>query len=194
MEPDIYKLAMTLKSPQEVFLANVGNYSNHLPLLWLALEASGTGPILELGTGWGSTPYLHVYAAANSRPLLSADNSQEWVDKFVQYDDSNHRVKCYSPNWSDADFYDQDWSVVLIDHAPGERRVEDLLRFKNRAKFIVIHDTELPQASQYIQVWPLFRYKVDVRGPNEGAMATAVSDTYDLHAWRGRKLAGCEVV
>jgi len=55
------------------FLKEVNGWNNHRPLLYLALELSQTGDILELGCGEGSTHHLHCYAEKTNRKVISYD-------------------------------------------------------------------------------------------------------------------------
>jgi hypothetical protein len=182
---------------KEEFLNDVSNYNNHLVLMWLALGATATAAersVLELGMGYGSTPMLRQYCENNGRYLKSCDNNPEWVERFKSFQCVGHGVKCYAPDWSDADFFDKKWGVVLIDHAPGEQRVTDLLRLKLSALAIVVHDTEPHLATQYSAVWPLFFFKASVAGHSNGAWATIVSDNINVSLWKGMKLGGYEVI
>jgi hypothetical protein len=69
--------------------------------------------------------------------------------------------------------------VVLIDHAPGERRWIDVQKYAYSAKIIVIHDSE-PAATGYMmdKIWGMFKYRKDYESP--GAWATMVSNHIDV--------------
>lgn len=174
---------------QESFLKDIGNWSNHRPLLWLALEAT-KGNVLELGCGDGSTPYLQQYCQDTKRHLLSLDSNKEWADKFGA---------SYAGDWSTYTEFNH-ISVALVDEAPGEhRKVSIEMLHKCQTEIVVVHDSE-PRgwnASNY-QVRPLFskfKYAVDIK-PNEihGAWATALSDTIDLTKWIGIELGGYKII
>jgi hypothetical protein len=162
---------------KEEFLKDVGNWSNHRYLLWPALEATKhlKLPVLELGCGDGSTPFLRKYCADNGLALRSFDSNKEWAKKM----DVAH-----CPNWDTMEwFYKQRYSVVLVDESPGEHRkvsIELFLRYPEHAKILVVHDSEPKgwNASDY-QVRPLFdrfKYVLDYESPKPGAWATAVSN------------------
>ena len=53
------------------FLDNVESWCSHRPLLQIALELTkdSQSPILELGTGYGSTEQLHKYVQNNNLTL-----------------------------------------------------------------------------------------------------------------------------
>lgn len=48
--------------------------------------------------------------------------------------------------------------VLVVDHSPGERRNTDILRFADKAKFIVVHDTENAYYN-FDRTLPFFKYK-----------------------------------
>jgi hypothetical protein len=161
---------------QEVFLKNLqmDNNDNHRVLLWKALEAT-SGTVIELGSGWGSTEHLRNYCKEKGREFLSFDNGEEWA---------KIHGSTFVPD-NDWDSIDIKGSVLLLDHAPGERRGDDLARFKDKFEIIVAHDTEPVGAGNYgyEKHWKLFKYRADVK--TDGAWATAVSNTIDLKDWKG---------
>lgn len=171
---------------QDDFLFEVDNYSNHRVLLWLALEATA-GNVLELGMGYGSTPFLKRYAESRQRLLVSMESDVAWATKFITAETTHYHTILSS---RDASRLFEPWSVALVDHAPGELRAPDLMRLKQNTDVIVIHDTEPHLAHQYISLWPQFKFKVDVPGHHNGAWATAVSDRVDIAQWRGTTLGG----
>lgn len=167
---------------KEKFLENIDPWSSHRPLLWQALEATKESvyPILEMGCGFGSTPYLREYALYSLRKLRSIDNNKEWADRFNAE---------YTKDWDYMQwFYKQMYSTVLIDHAPGEHRKVALDLFASHqihSEIIVIHDSEEKgwNASDY-QVRPIFkrfRYVKDDVPKEKGApWSTALSHTIDV--------------
>lgn len=162
---------------KEEFLADIDDWCNHRILLWDALEATKSlkKPILELGCGHGSTPFLQRYCAENGLELRSYDYDHSWALQFG----AKHVTNWDSDvNWKDS------YSVVLIDESPGEHRKESLRLLARNALIIVIHDSE-PEgwnASDY-QVRPLinkFLFRHDLIAPNPQAWATALSNFIDL--------------
>lgn len=166
---------------KEDFLKDIGNWSNHRYLLWPALEATKhlNLPVLELGVGEGSSPFLRKYCADNNLELKSFDNNKLWADQYGG---------TYSEKWDAKEwFYNKKYSVVLIDQAPGWHRklaLELFIQFPTHAQVIVIHDSEIEgwNASDY-KVRPLFkefRYLIDYETPKPGAWASAVSNFIDV--------------
>jgi hypothetical protein len=160
---------------KEEFLAGIGNWSNHRHLLWPALEATKhlKLPVLELGCGNGSTPFLQQYCKDNDLDLDSFDYDEEWARQF----------NAIHTNWNDQKVnWDRVYGVALIDESPGEHRVTSLQMVV--AKIIVIHDSEpIGWNSSDYQVRPLFnkfKYMKDLQGEPGGAWATSVSNTIDV--------------
>lgn len=162
---------------KEEFLKDVQNWDNHRHLLWDALNAT-TGDVVEMGMGQGSTPFLHQYCKDSGRKLFSYDSSLEWANKFAHYSSDSHIIAQVS-DWDIVSETHPSPAVVLIDHAPGERRYIDVQRFANTAKVLVIHDSE-PAATGYMmdKIWGLFKHRRDHTSP--GAWATAVSNFIDV--------------
>lgn len=161
---------------QSNFLKNIENWSNHRVLLWLALKET-TGTVCEMGCGHGSTNYLSEYCKKNKREFISLEGSKEWAEQFNSI---------YVEDWEKHEH--KEYDVLLVDHAPGERRHVDIANLKDSSKIIVIHDSE-PEATGYLldRIWHLFKYRVDVK--TNGAWATAVSNHIDITSWKGKTVA-----
>jgi len=161
------------------------NDLSYYPLLHLALEST-KGEVVEMGMGHGSTPLLHDYCGERKRELFSFEHNQSWLNKFSELKSDTH-THTFVENWNivkDTRLYP---SVVFIDHAPGERRKEDIVNFKDIDGIVVIHDTE-PAADygyQMRQHFGKFKYVVEVK--TEGAWASAMSNTVDVTKWKGKK-------
>jgi len=164
---------------KEQFLKNLqaDNNDNHRLLLWKALEST-KGNVVEFGSGWGSTEYLRGYCESNQRTFETYDNGEDWA----KIHNSTHVT--------DWDKIDVRGSVILLDHAPGERRGDDMALMMDRFEIIVVHDSEPIGAGNYgyEKHWAKFKYRADVR--TEGAWATAVSNTIDITEWDGETALG----
>lgn len=152
------------------FLENVQNWDNHRPLLWWALKQTKgqTEPVLEMGCGEGSTPYLKSYLKTDKRKLISYDYSQEWADKYNAI---------HVTDWDAIEH--ENYSVILIDHSPGERRYLDVIKLADKCDYMIIHDSE-PEATGYMmdKVWHLFPYRRNLK--TNGAWATIVSTKNEI--------------
>lgn len=122
-------------------------YATHLPALIECVLAT-RGPVLEMGCGLWSTPVLAAVCGTARRALVTVEENPAWLDRVLQAlgpRDELHQVL----HRYDAEMIDGvDWSVVLIDHAK-DRRQRDLLRLKDRAEWIVVHDACHPQTYGY---------------------------------------------
>ncbi len=117
-----------------------------------------TGDVLEIGMGLYSTPFLH-WACFNKRKLVSYDNDAEYFNMNKQYEEGLHEVH-FVDDWDSMDI-EKPWDVVLVDHGPSERRIVDIKKLANLARFIVVHDTEGRSDHNYhfSTVFPSFKYK-----------------------------------
>lgn len=154
-------------------------YGTHLPCLIKALEKTD-GYILELGTGLFSTPYLRYMCMLYNRKLVSYENFKEWYDFLLKYykPNKNHEIN-FCKKYSDAQI-DELWDIVLIDQTPDSSRAEEIIRLKDRAKYIIIHDSNPSnyKVTHYDKIFPLFKYKTEWKGDNNSA--TVLSNFINL--------------
>ena len=127
--------------------------ATHISVL-AACIAYTDGPVLEVGCGENSTPFLH-YLCKN-RLLVSLENYLPWIQGFEEFNTGSHKV-IYVPDYAGCHLIDDPWDVVFIDHAPALRRKEDIKRVADKAKLVVVHDTECPDY-RYEEVYPMFKY------------------------------------
>lgn len=159
---------------REDFLKGVTNFDNHRHLLWEALEMTEDiqGPVVEMGMGNGSTPFLASYCATRNRQFFSYENNLEWFEKCRDF----HPNTFHLTDWDIVAEKHLTPSVLFLDHAPGERRKIDLANFAMRARIIVIHDSEIAadHGYQMRQHIPLFKYWKDWK--SDGAWASMASN------------------
>jgi hypothetical protein len=146
--------------------AHIGGGS-HLPIL-MKIMAITDGPVLELGMGLFSTPFLHWACYDAQRKLVSCENKKGFIDMFVFNDPrevgNNYKyhevIFVENSDWDKVDLSEH-WSVVLIDHNPGPRRREEMKRLANNADYIVVHDTDEKNNwyYKYAEYFPLFKYQ-----------------------------------
>src|SRR3989344_2393729 len=151
---------MNIKKAMGINLRKYGG--SHLPVL-IKIAAITNGPILELGGGIFSTPFLHVACFASKRELVTYENDLNCFDIVKQYACDFHKVG-FVENW-DGISIERSWDLAFIDHAPGERRKKEIARLANLAKYVVVHDTEKRQEHVYglEEIYPLFKYRYDFR-------------------------------
>ena len=123
-----------------------GYASHQLVLLAASLLTAGQGPVLEMGCGFYSTVLLHqLVVVEQKRYLLSTDTDLEWLSKFkgnMSSDLHQFRHISATPEWDTVGTDRPRWSIMFIDHKPGERRVVDLIRVANLTDLVIVHDTE----------------------------------------------------
>jgi len=136
------------------------NWGSHLPVL-IKVIGKTTGAVLEMGMGLYSTPFLH-WSCFPNRILVSYDNNPECFKLNKQYQEGLHEVRLVS-NWDEADI-EMFWDVVLVDHSPSQRRIEDIKRLAQWANYIIVHDTQRNyKFADFDQIYPLFKYRYDYK-------------------------------
>ncbi len=136
-------------------------YSTFLPMLLEALTRT-KGDVLELGAGVFSTPLLHWICEKEKRNLLTVENDREWFKFTKQYLQTDLHKFLFVENWDAADeLINKEWDVVLVDHSPSNRRIEEIKKLANLAKFLIVHDSDPWKDHQYLysQIYHLFKYK-----------------------------------
>jgi hypothetical protein len=154
-------------------------FATHMPVLLACLRHT-TGPVLELGSGWFSTPL--VAAFATDRLVRTVETNHEWYDRISRictYQPiTRHRHQViYVPDYDDAPIDDHHWSVVLLDHEPPPRRGVDALRLRDRCQLMIGHDSEHPDYC-YGPVFDTFKFRFTLS--TVFPWTTVVSDTDPL--------------
>ena len=122
---------------------DLGYGSHQAPLVAAVLRT--TGPVLELGAGYGSTPILHEICAVQGRRLVTVDSDPAWFRRFADLASPQHLLKHVpgeGPRVEEEIASEDRWAVVLVDHSPGERRGAAIAAAMPRADYVVGHDTE----------------------------------------------------
>lgn len=165
-------------STRELFLENIQNWDNHRYFLWFAIKEIKSGVIYEMGCGHGSSPYLSGVEGFNVKAFETDD---KWAQLFRKLQYETYSIHLVT-NWDSVNVCEAD--VILIDHAPGERRKIDIARYREGGRGILVaHDTE-PVADHGYQMreeLKKFKYMIDYK--TDGAWATAVSNHYDVTKW-----------
>lgn len=152
-------------------------WSTHVPMIG-SIFLKSSGPVLEMGCGYYSTYLLHEMCKLEKRRLVSTDGKESWLNKFRSLANDYHEFY-FVKDWASFSLIDEvRWGMVLIDHAPGERRKVDIIRLKNNADFLIVHDTEEPDY-QYETVLPNFKYRFDYKVVK--TETSVVSDLYSLN-------------
>ncbi len=141
-------------------IGHIKGFSSHNTLLIRAILMS-KGDVCEVGSGLFSTPILHALCKAMGRNLVTYENNDTWFT-FAKYFQSRlHRIRKIE-SWDNMDFK-RHWGVVFLDHAPANRRPQDMINFKDTADYIVMHDTTPKEDSKYgySKAWKHFKYRYD---------------------------------
>ena len=140
-------------------------YSSHLPVLVECMNRT-KGDVLELGPGVFSTPILHWLCETKRRNLLTIETDPKWFRFCSKYYRTAYHKFLHVKHWDDAkEAISKPWDVVLIDHSPSARRVTEIATLADKAKYIVIHDTEdwKDYEYHYSTIYPLFKYRYNFR-------------------------------
>lgn len=128
-------------------------WTTHMGVLVKVLLMS-QGDVIELGAGPSSTPLLHWICKEMNRKLISYEIDPDYYEYARQYRSSLHRIVLVR-DWNEVDTKTYR-GVVFIDHNPFNKREEDVVKFKDSADYIVIHDTDSER--DFKIVWPNFKY------------------------------------
>ena len=143
----------------------------------IKLASTTTGPILELGSGMYSTPYLHWECHRTGRKLVTYEMVKQYYDIAKSYENSYHKVVKVD-DWDLVDFWGE-WSIAFVDHSPGERRGKYIDRL-GHADYLVVHDAvgKYENAYGYVNSFKKFKYNWKYRGANPWTMV--LSNKFDL--------------
>jgi hypothetical protein len=138
-------------------------YATHQHVL-KAIVQKTTGPIIEFGSGDGSTDVLHEMCKKNKRLLITLDDDLNWLDRYRRkylgdgYNLENtgwHKIifvpgkkKGGNPaHW--VKFFESfkllqtvNFDVCFIDQAPWLARFETVKLLKDKAHYIIVHDCD----------------------------------------------------
>lgn len=138
-------------------------YATHQPLLLELLENT-SGNILELGCGDGSTLLFRQFL--NNRTLYSIESNKEWYDKYSNLENENHKLLYidapsddnedtgkYWTSFIETNLKNVQFDIVFIDQSPWTARTHCLNYFKDKAKYIVVHDVDyFPRSNKFGKV------------------------------------------
>ena len=154
-------------------------YATHMPMV-SAMAAKTQGPILEMGCGHYSSYILHEVCKVMGRTLVTLDEKPDWIEEFKFLKSPFHELYLVDDQALCSLIDNVRWSMVLIDHAPGERRKFDIERLKDKADFLIIQDTE-EAGYEYEKVLPQFKYRFDYKIVRP--WTTVVSNFHDLEPY-----------
>lgn len=134
----------------------------HQPVLTKLLSIT-KGPILEMGAGVCSTPFLHWACIDDERELVTYESNEKYYNQIKSLETANHKIILVTDY--DKAFIEKSWSIAFIDHAPAGRRRVDIKRVAPYAQYVVVHDTEIKYdyAYHFKEIYPLFKYHFKYR-------------------------------
>jgi hypothetical protein len=116
------------------------------------------GSVLELGAGPASTPVLHWLCQEKRRRLYTYESNNYFYRYARCFESGNHKI--FKINWDNSLAIDGYWSVILVDQ-PSRFRSRAIEFFKDKADYIVIHDTDDAGVKRYAEVLSGFKYRHD---------------------------------
>jgi hypothetical protein len=131
-------------------------FGTHRPCL-IDLVKHTTGNIIELGCGNSSTILIRDLIKNTDRKLISLESNLEWLNKFKHLEDENHKLFHINATNDDNDDNGKIWTdfiknntlinnldfeVCFIDQSPWTARTHSLNYFKDKCKFIIVHDVD----------------------------------------------------
>jgi hypothetical protein len=122
-----------------------------MPGLRWAVEHT-TGPILELGAGYFSTPYLW----GTLRPVVTYEHDSEWATLIEE--NVPGLFATLVTEFEDVPV--QNWAVVLVD-GYGWDRARLFEQLKPRTTVFVVHDTQDPWVPENAMVSFAYRFDFD---------------------------------
>lgn len=145
-----------------------------------------TGPILELGVGWYSTPILHEIAKMQRRLLITADNNWDWLGQFKGLESRWHKI--IHVGWW-GELFDgsllhhipQELGLVFVDQGQPIEREYAIRGLMYKTDVFVMHDTEEKFAYGYGRTLPMFKYKYTDKC--QKSWTTVGSNKVDVSNW-----------
>jgi hypothetical protein len=160
------------------FLDVRNNWESHKPFLYISLFLSNPkSRVIEFGSGLGSTEALRGWCSRALRPFTSYDSDRLWAEKTGAQ---------WIEDWETVPV--RDCGLLFLDHAPGERRQLDLVKWAGSAELIVCHDTEIGGAGAYGWDFSGFKYQLHLNRTGGGAGASLLSNTIEVNCFSGLQL------
>lgn len=157
------------------------SYFSHIPLLAMAVLKT-TGPVLELGAGFGSTLLLHGLCGSMGRKLVTLDSDVEWLDKFINFRRSWHEIREVNSFIALPDLREK-WGLAFVDHGISLQRGQSVVELSGSTDVIVCHDSCHFFLYGYEPVLSSFKYRFNYKPHNIGGdspMTSVVSQTVNV--------------
>jgi hypothetical protein len=161
-----------------------GYYYSHQPILAAAMAIT-TGPVLELGSGLGSTLMLHGLCGAMGRELVTLESDEEWMLKFLNLGRAWHKFR-HVKSYLNLPEYDKKWGLAFVDHGiSGDLEAAKVrghsVEMLQDVPIVIAHDTCYFWLYKYEEPLKLFKYRWDWRAQYElWPMTSVISKTVDV--------------
>jgi len=119
---------------------SVDPYSTHIGALAWALPLT-TGPVVELGGGWYSTPLLHGYCESVGREMWTVEDDDYFMGAVQEYWPAPWHHYVLDPAYG---IPVKEPGLVFIDAGTIYRAPLVLAAREAEAELVVVHDTEDP--------------------------------------------------
>lgn len=118
-------------------------FFTHQPVLLKALKES-VGPVLELGSGEGSTELIHNYCSEHNRKVTTVENDISWMNKYKNKLHNEWHEFVYIDNWEETvnKLSIKQWGLVFIDQDSWIARSYSFKKLVECSDFIVLHDCD----------------------------------------------------
>ena len=151
--------------------------ASHQPVLITLLKKLDMPRVLELGCGYGSSPLIVDLSSYSEH----YETNSEWLEKVKEFESENHTfhlVKDHEKlHWNDPEIFSKTWDVAFVDGASGESRQSNLMKLKDKCRFIVCHDTEeVYTKSESDYKWDFSSFKYHFVFNNYKVFTTVVSN------------------
>jgi len=154
-------------------LRHIKETSTHNLMLIKCIQATD-GAVLEMGSGFFSTPLLHWLCAERHRLLITYEDNLEYFNFANRFKSWNHRVR-FTPDWNIK--IDRHYSVALIDQTT-KYRASVALALKDSVDYIILHDSQAEDHYKYHRLWGHFKYRYDYK--DHYPWTTVLSNFNDL--------------
>lgn len=117
-------------------------FCTHQPVLIEAVKRT-KGPILEMGSGEGSTVLLHKLCG-DSREIWTVDHDPSWLRKYSgQFPGANHVFHALTfAGMLHSTALRREWGIVFLDQGDWQSREDCLGVLKEYAEIVIVHDSD----------------------------------------------------
>ena len=135
-------------------------YASHLPALSFILGRLGPSvrSILEVGSGFYSTPLLHAFCAGSKAEHVILESDETWRNSISSLFDGV--IQLFDAESLPDEVVQRQWGLAFIDGPVEASRAQHAIRLKDTADVIVLHDSNpnWDVAYGYSAIIPLWKH------------------------------------